>query len=242
MDSHIDLTRRRLSHHPLFRELTSPEALRFFMESHVFAVWDFMSLLKRLQRDITCVSLPWRPSPYPQQLVRFINQIVVGEESDVDQFGVPMSHFALYLRAMEEVGADTTLIRAFLETPRLELVPHHVRPFVSFTLETALHGPLVEVAAAFFYGREQLIPGMFTGILETLPQDCSTLRYYLERHVQVDGEDHGPLSELCLQVLCEGDPSLHHQAEVAGLKALAQREALWDRTLVALTGSCIHAG
>lgn len=241
MYSPIELTRRRLSHHPLFQELITPESLKFFMESHVFAVWDFMSLLKRLQRDITCVSLPWRPSGHPHELVRFINQIVVGEESDVDQYGAPMSHFALYLRAMEEVGADTRQIKAFLATPSLELVPAHVRPFVAFTLETALNAPLVEVAAAFFYGREQLIPSMFTGMLETLPHDCPTLRYYLERHVQVDGEDHGPLSELCLNLLCDGKADLREAAEVCGLKALAHREALWDRTLSALRENDIHA-
>lgn len=223
-----------LNHHPLFGELKTQQDLRFFMESHVFAVWDFMSLLKRLQRDITCVDLPWRPSPYPAELVRFINQIVLGEESDVDQHGIPCSHFELYLRAMEEVGASTGTIRKVVSDLDLELIPEHARPFTEFTMHTANEASLVEVAATFFYGREKLIPGMFDGIISHLKEaklNCPTLLYYLERHIHVDGEEHGPLSERCLEVLCGRNLQLHQQAECYGLKALQERKNLWDRTL-----------
>ena len=227
----------QLNQHPLFTEINSIPRLRFFMEAHVFAVWDFMSLLKRLQREITCVEVPWRPSLYPDQVVRFINQIVLGEESDLDETGNPISHFKLYLAAMDEVGASTSALREFLATLDTNIIPLHARPFTEFTLATARDGEVVEVAASFFYGREKLIPEMFTGIIAALKSEglhCPKLMYYLERHIQVDGEEHGPLSEQCLDVLCAGDQSRKEKAHHFGKQALVARQELWDATLQAL--------
>ena len=81
IEAHIAPLRDQLSAHPLYSSISTQEHLRLFMESHVFAVWDFMSLLKALQRTLTCVDLPWVPTPYPASR-RFINSIVLGEESD----------------------------------------------------------------------------------------------------------------------------------------------------------------
>lgn len=227
-----------LNHHALFSEIKSPAQLRFFMESHVFAVWDFMSLLKRLQRELTCVEVPWTPSKYPEKIVRFINQIVVGEESDEDLNGNAISHFNLYLQAMDEVGASTVTIREFLKTSNMNLIPDQSKEFTEFTLKTAKDADVVEVAAAFFYGREKLIPGMFDGIISSLKSEglqCPTLLYYLERHIQVDGDEHGPLGELCLEALCGNDPALRARALSYGLKSLEERKKLWDKTLLKMS-------
>jgi hypothetical protein len=226
-----------LAQHPLFAELTDLQRVRLFMESHVWAVWDFMSLLKRLQRDITCVDVPWKPSAYSPAMVRFINQIVVGEESDVDEEGTPISHFQLYLAAMKEVGADTAPVEAFLEDFNLARLPAHAREFTTQTLHTALHGDTVEVAASFFYGREKAIPSMFQGMVDVLRNSqvhCPKLMYYLERHIHVDGEEHGPLSEQCLTELCGNDVEKLELAERAGLSALRARQKFWNGTLATL--------
>lgn len=230
-------TQVQLTQHPLFGELKTLPDLQRFMESHVFAVWDFMSLLKRLQRDITCVELPWKPSKYSTTMVRLINQIVVGEESDLDETGTPVSHFELYLQAMREVGASTEKIEKFLSDMDFSALPSHAREFTRGNLDLALNGSTIDVAATFFYGREKLIPDMFTtivGILKAQGLSCPKLMYYLERHIQVDGEEHGPLSEKCLQELCQGNEDLLQLAQAAGLRALNARDAFWTGTRASL--------
>ncbi len=105
-DAAIDELRSRLAQHLLYAELDDLRQLRLFMEHHVFAVWDFMSLLKSLQRDLTCTTTPWTPRPDPES-AHLINEIVLGEESDARSEGRGYaSHFELYLEAMKEVGAD----------------------------------------------------------------------------------------------------------------------------------------
>jgi hypothetical protein len=234
MFNSINAAQNELTHHPLFSELTTLTSLRRFMEGHIFAVWDFMSLLKRLQRDITCVEVPWRPSPHSPELVRFINQIVLGEESDLDEEGRPLSHFQLYLAAMKEVGADTSTIEQFLIDLDLNHLPNYARRFVAGNLALAQEGSTLEVAAAFFYGREKLIPEMFTTIVNILKAEnlhCPKLMYYLERHIHVDGEEHGPLSEKCLMELCQQSTSKLAQAEKTGLLALRARDEFWTGVL-----------
>jgi hypothetical protein len=220
-----------LTHHPVYSTFNDLEAIRHFMRYHVFAVWDFMSLLKGLQREITCVSLPWKPSPYPAEMVRLINQIVLGEESDVDQFGRPVSHFELYLKAMEEVGASTSEVRDFLNFMDLQRIPSGAREFVKHNLQVAQHGHVVEIAASFFYGREKLIPDMFESIVATLKKEnvhAPTFLYYLERHIEVDSGEHGPLAMKCLDYLTNNDERLKSLAFSAGLEALNKRQELWD--------------
>jgi hypothetical protein len=233
MKNQIQVLQKNLSSHPVYTSFNQIENIRHFMEYHVFAVWDFMSLLKSLQRSLTCVELPWRPSGYPAEMVRLINQIVVGEESDLDQYGKPCSHFDLYLRAMEEVGADTTKIKMFMETLDFDLIPPGAREFVRFNLETATNGSVLEVASSFFYGREKLIPDMFEAIVQTLEKEnvkAPTLIYYLKRHIEVDGGEHGPLAERCLDVLAETEEK-KEMAYKMGVKALQMRGMLWDSVL-----------
>lgn len=230
----ILIKQRELTHHPVYQTFTGVESIQHFMRYHVFAVWDFMSLLKSLQRHITCVTIPWRPSRYPAELVRLVNQIVLGEESDLDQHGNPISHFQLYLKAMEEIGASTSEIKNFISSMDVELIPEGMREFVTHNLQMAQYGHVVEVAASFFYGREKLIPGMFETIVATLKREninAPTLLYYLERHIEVDSGEHGPLAMKCLDALTGDDDRLKLLAHKAGEEALELRQRVWDEVL-----------
>jgi len=219
-----------LSHHPMYENLNSIENLRVFMKYHVFAVWDFMSLLKSLQKEITCTTIPWKESTYEPELVRLINEIVLGEESDVDAAGNPTSHFALYLKAMEEVGADTAPILNFLEDLDFEKLPIELASILKFHLSLAENGKVHEVASSFFYGREKLIPEMFQSIVDVIKKaglDCPSLIYYLERHIEVDGGEHGPMALKCLSQLTDTEAK-KSEATLMAVKSLEMRWDLWD--------------
>lgn len=221
-----------LTRHPVYSSLGNIDNIRHFMQYHVFAVWDFMSLLKSLQQKLTTVSIPWTPSPYPAEMVRLINQIVLGEESDIDFNGRPVSHFELYLRGMEEVGADTSTIKAFLASGNMDLIPDGAREFVKFNLSVAMEGHVVEVASSFFFGREKLIPDMFQVIVDTLRAEnvqAPTFLYYLERHIEVDSGEHGPLALKALSHLTGDYQELIDLSVKAGVKALEARNELWNR-------------
>jgi hypothetical protein len=231
----------QLLHHALYHKLNSTEAIKTFMEYHVFAVWDFMSLVKALQRKLTCTDLPWVPVGSPSTR-RLINEIVWGEESDVDQFNQPGSHFELYLKAMEEIEANTAPINAFVSaiqngTPwRTALseaaIPNEIKSFIDFSLTTATQAPVHVVASVFTYGREDLIPDLFIAIIKEMAQEkgsgYDTLVYYFERHIEVDSEEHGPMAQQMIQELCGDNTQLWEQANDAAQEALQKRLSLWD--------------
>lgn len=236
----LNRKKQELGCHPIFTEINSLEVLRRFMQTHVFAVWDFMSLTKRLQQELTCTQLPWLP-PRDPAAARLINDIVLGEESDDCPGRGHYSHFELYLDAMREIGASTTQIERFIELQRqgvhyataLQRVnaDQAAAVFVSQTLATALHAPAHSVAAAFLHGRESVIPAMFQTILDEWDissGQAPTFRYYLQRHIEVDSEDHGPAAEQLLARLVGGDERREREVYEAAINAVQSRIALWD--------------
>ena len=232
--------RTELGNHSLYAEMSSIEDLRLFSESHVFAVWDFMSLLKALQQMLTCTKVPWLPTRSAASR-RFINEIVLGEESD-EFDGRCLSHFELYKQAMIELGADVRPIDRFVEAlsngRRIDdalqeaAAPEEASRFVQMTFTTIGQDKQHVVAAAFAFGREDVIPEMFRSLVESLsrrfPARLDTLLVYLQRHIDVDGDNHGPMALRMIAELCGEDQLRWDEAARAAEQALTARLEFWD--------------
>jgi hypothetical protein len=230
--------------HPLYASLNTRAAIITFMEHHVFGVWDFMSLLKSLQRNLTCVAVPWVPTG-PTDSRRLINDIVLAEESD-ELRGGHISHFEWYVAGMAEAMADHSVIDRFIDLIRAEEpvpraletagVPRAAAEFVTATWGLIGSGPVHCQAAAFAFGREDLIPDMFTQVVVVNQQKggLGTFVDYLERHIEVDGEAHTPMAMQMLADLCGEDEVKWRESTDTACAALAARSRLWDGILAAV--------
>jgi hypothetical protein len=230
--------RARLVKHPVYAHVQTLADVRTFMAHHVFAVWDFMSLLKALQRRLTSIDPVWRPRG-DAVARRLVNEIVLGEESDDDRGGY-ISHFELYRRAMGEAGVSLDAIDSVLEhvergvdvLQALAVAPAAAARFSRATFELVRGDSLPAIAAAFTLGREDVIPDMFTRLVGELHRESSsglpTLVDYLERHIHLDGERHGPMAARLLAGVCGSDPAAWAAARSGAELALHARLQLWD--------------
>lgn len=237
----IEPLRKQVINHKVYSSISSLEDLSTFMQYHIFAVWDFMSLLKVLQSNLTCTSAPWFPVGSGDTRY-LINEIVAGEESDVDMSGNRKSHYELYIDAMLQCGADVSKIEAFLtnlkegknvtDSLQLSEAPEAAAHFVKATFDVIESRKTHIQAATFTFGREDLIPGMFITLVgdihEKFPESISIFKYYLERHIEVDGDHHSHLALEMTSSLCGDDEVLWKEAEKHSIEALKQRILLWD--------------
>ena len=232
--------KRKITAHPLFANKLEPKHICKFMESHIFAVWGFMSILKSLQKMITPNNLPWMPNKNTKNgLVNFVNEIILCEESDyIEGIGF-ISHFEIYLLAMKNMDAKTDQLDKLIsiisskgyDEKYLDNIDatDEVKSFLKHDLEVSMKGTLPEIVGAFTLGREKVIPNMFGYILPAI-KETSTSKYlvtYLERHIDIDGDRHGPLSMKLLNTSCgEKELSL---AYATAIKSLELRLLVWDR-------------
>ena len=242
IESQTKLLRNKINNHSLYKNLSSIEDVKTFMENHVFAVWDFMSLLKALQSILTNNNVPWTPKGNGTT-ARFINEIVMGEESDLNENGEAKSHFEMYIDAMEQINANTNQIKKFIsllenkstlkDSINMINLDPILRNFINFTFDVIKSEKAHCIASAFTFGREDVIPDMFLEIIQKSKTDStdqrySKLLYYLNRHIEIDGDEHGPISLKMVENLCGDDTKKWDEALDVAKLALKQRIKLWD--------------
>jgi len=243
----IEPLRQQLLHHKVYQNISSIKDLKIFLEHHVFAVWDFMSLLKSLQNELTCVQVPWIPKGNPLTR-RLINEIVLAEETDQDENGNAKSHFELYIEAMNDCKADiskiTYLIQLLKEWKSVRTalsqidIATSIKEFVSFSFDVIETKKAHKIAVVFTFGREDLIPDMFTSILRDMKAKSShdaesikKLVYYFDRHIELDGDHHSHMSIQMIKELCADDETKWNDAIAISKIALQKRIDLWDGIL-----------
>jgi hypothetical protein len=228
-----------LRNHSLYEKINTKQDLCFFMERHVFAVLDFMSLLNALKRNLLPSDILWTPRKN-NDVARFINEITVAEESDENIDGTYISHFELYLEAMKEVGASTSLINEFVQEAKVRGVSQALKTldvplssshFISNTFNLIEENAIHKIAASFCFGREKSIPIMFQSILDKIgikENDAPKFHYYIKRHIEIDGEEHGPMSENLLSTICKDNTTSWTEALETAISALKARDHFWS--------------
>lgn len=237
IQDHIRPLQEQLKAHAIYNELNSLDRLKTFMESHAFAVWDFMNLATSLQHHFSCLSIPWHPVKSPK-LARLITSIKCEEESD-ELDGEIISHFEYYVKSMKAVGAKTEALDAFIEALPTSsysdilnhnAIPSTVKPFLNSTYDCIKTGP-ESIAASFAFGRETLIPMMFIEILEQSHLESHPIQNflaYLKRHIELDGDEHGDMALEIVEETCGKDPQKWASAKQAAADAITARIALYD--------------
>ena len=238
LNSNLTKYREEIVNHALYKKLNSVEDIAVMMEHHVYAVWDFMSLLKALQSLLTCTTSPWKPVG-DGKIRQLVNSIVLEEESDVDKENNSLSHYEMYIDAMKQCGANTSAIESFVSnvsTTNIPSVNDGVDAFLKTTFDVIESNETHKIASAFTFGREDLIPDMFTAIVNeyNTENNLDKFVYYLERHIELDGGEHGPLALELISNLCGDDDDKWREVEETAIACLVARKKLWDSILANL--------
>lgn len=247
-DSEVKQLMQEVHEHPVFSALNDKHSLSVFMSHHVFAVWDFMSLVKSVQSFVAPSTIPWIPNSN-NSVVKAINEIVLSEESDIDMPGTgSCSHFELYIDAMKELEIPVDRITDFIENVRCqgitkafaELPTSPSTQFINKTFNTISNQDPLVISCWFAYGREKIIPGMFSSVLNRLgiaKKQAPCFYYYLERHTELDGGEHSHFAQQLVDHFCNHDESRLQTAQTACKEAIKARIVFWDGVLEAIKSS-----
>ena len=227
-----------LYNHNIYSKTNNLEQLQIFMENHIYAVWDFMLLVKYLQRKLTSVELIWKPTKY--RISRhYINEIILNEESDLINSSY-ISHFELYKIAMIEINANTSSIDKFInevtEENYVSIISKLNQGLCNFlfdTFESITEKDLYHNIGYFYYGRENPIPQMFSRIIKNICSNynCTHMKLYLERHITMDGDIHGPITKIVINELIFDNIDNEINILLGGIHAIESRINFWNYIL-----------
>ena len=107
-----------------------------------------------------------------------------------------------------------------------------IRRFVAHTFAIIDSGDLCRIASTFTFGREDLLPDVFQRIVDRLGRQAAgsldDFQFYLRRHIELDGDEHGAMAAQLVGGLCGSDPQKWQAAEASALASLEARLQLWD--------------
>ena len=110
-------------------------------------------------------------------------------------------------------------------------IDQRVAEFVHFTFSIIETDQPHHIAAVFTFGREDVIPDMFIEVLRKSGSEDilhNKLMYYFQRHIELDGDEHGPLSLKMIADLCGDDDQKWNESLEVAKQSLQKRINLWD--------------
>jgi pyrroloquinoline quinone (PQQ) biosynthesis protein C len=149
----------------------------------------------------------------------------------------------MYYQSMNEAGANTKKIESFLTNIDSGVdqaliksdAPKPAANFVKTTFSMLENAPVNVVASMFTFGREEVIPNMFRSIISKIDKDfkgrLKNFIYYLDRHIGVDEDEHGPAALKMIKVLCGNDEEKWKEAAQAAKMTMNARIVFWNEIL-----------
>ena len=113
-----------------------------------------------------------------------------------------------------------------------------IRHFVNRMINTVTNGSLYRVPGSFFHGREPIIPRMSEGLLRERHIDedeAPVFVYYLKRHIELDGDNHGPAAKTIIKHVTQNRPNELRQLYLAALDAMNDRIGFLDDLILAMS-------
>lgn len=234
----IEKLTKDLFNHPLYRNIKNDEDIKIYMKHQIWCVWDFMTLVKSIQLAIIPPSIYWTP-PKDASLGAYIYEVLLTEETDITYKAEGRaSHFETYLESMKYANVDTNPILNFIKGLQNGLsyedsisnsgITKPAKNFVDTTIKFA-RSPVHISVSVFCLSREGIIPGMFSRLLKnlSLSKDLFIFSWYINRHIALDSDSHGPLSIKLFKTVVDTEEK-EKEALSAALEALKARKYFMD--------------
>jgi hypothetical protein len=231
----------KILNHQVYKEIENLDDLNLFLEYHVFFVWDQMSSLKAMQKDLTCMNVPWVPKRSPQTR-KYINELVLNAEGNDLISETVLSEYESYLELMRESDADSSSIERLEKSinrgenfkdllDHLDM-PKVVKSYLDFTYKTIESKDAHKIAANFVFGKQSLIPHRLVKLLNELnkkfPVDLSLQIKYFESKVMKETGKIEDVAKKIFEELCGHDEEKWDDVAEVAERTLERRLQLWD--------------